>query len=100
MNGHWRPAAVVVAVCVVGAGVAPSSWWGVGVAVAYAATVVLARDVMPSGGWWAGALFTVVLVTLLAGVYSFMVEPFGPQPMVALVFGVLLATAIAAASMT
>ena len=104
MTRHrWALAALVAAGCVAGAVVSPSSWWGVGIAVAYAATMLLAYPVVPESsrdGWRWGALLTAVCVTLLAGIYAFLVEPFGPRPVVALALGALLATAVAAALMS
>jgi hypothetical protein len=99
----WAFPALATLGCLVGAVAAPSSWWGVGLAVAYAATMLLADRALEGStrdGWRWGALFTVFCVTMLAGIYAFLVEPFGPDPVVALVLGALLATAIAAASMS
>ena len=104
MTRHaWAVPAVATAVCVVGAAVTPSSWWGVGIAMGYVATMVLAYVVVPGrsrGSWRWGALLSAFVVTMLAGIYAFLVEPFGPDPVVAIVLAVLLATAVAAAAMS
>lgn len=103
MTRHgWAFPALAAAACVAGAVAAPSSWWGVGLVVAYAVTMLMANRVVPESydGWRWGALLTAACVTLLAGIYAFLVEPFGPDPTVALVFAILLATLVAAVVMT
>lgn len=104
MTRHrWAYPALVAVACLAGAVAAPSSWWGVGLAVAYAVTMLVADRAVGESrhdGWRWGAAFTAVCVTLLAGIYAFLVEPFGPDPVVAVVLAVLLATAVAVAAMT
>ena len=104
MTRHrWALAALAAVACAIGGVVAPSSWWGVGLALAYGATMALAYATAPErsrDAWRWVALLTTFGVTMLAGTYAFLVEPFGPDPVVALVLAVLLALAVAVAVMS